>query len=124
MPLCSIDKGMLDQVIYNLLNNAVLHTEPGTMISISASCHADLLELIIEDEGNGFAGVDRKDVFQKFSRDNNSKSKGSGLGLSIVKGFTEALGGSVELMKGSGGGAVFTILIPVKTSYLKMVGHE
>src|SRR6185369_9128057 len=53
MPLCSIDKGMLDQVIYNLLNNAVLHTEPGTMISISASCHADLLELIIEDEGNG-----------------------------------------------------------------------
>jgi len=124
MPLCSIDKGMLDQVIYNLLNNAVLHTEPGTMISISASCHADLLELIIEDEGNGFAGVDRKDVFQKFSRDNNSKSKGSGLGLSIVKGFTEALGGSVELMKGSSGGAVFTILIPVKTSYLKMVGHE
>ena len=124
MPLCSIDKGMLDQVIYNLLNNAVLHTEPGTMISISASCHADLLELIIEDEGNGFADVDRKDVFQKFSRDNNSKSKGSGLGLSIVKGFTEALGGSVELMKGSSGGAVFTILIPVKTSYLKMVGHE
>jgi len=124
MPLCSIDKGMLDQVIYNLLNNAVLHTEPGTMISISASCHADLLELIIEDEGKGFTDVDSHDVFQKFSRDNNSKSSGSGLGLSIVKGFTEALGGNVEFMKGTGGGAIFTILIPVKTSYLKIVGHE
>jgi len=124
MPLCSIDKGMLDQVIYNLLNNAVLHTDPGTMIRISASCHADMLEMIIEDEGKGFKDLDQKDVFQKFSRNKNSKSSGSGLGLSIVKGFTEALGGSVELKKGISGGAVFTLLIPVKTSYLKMAGHE
>jgi len=124
MPLCSIDKGMLDQVIYNLLNNAVLHTDPGTMITISASCHADLLELIIEDEGKGFANVDPKDVFQKFSRNRNLKTSGSGLGLSIVKGFTEALGGSVEFKKGRSGGAVFTILIPVKTSSLKIIDHE
>ena len=124
MPLCSIDKGMLDQVIYNLLNNAVLHTEAGTMIRISASCHADMLEMIIEDEGKGFMDLDPKNVFQKFSRNTKSKSSGSGLGLSIVKGFTEALGGSVELKKGASGGALFTILIPVKTSYLKMAGHE
>jgi two-component system, OmpR family, sensor histidine kinase KdpD len=124
MPLCSIDKGMLDQVIYNLLNNAVLHTDPGTMITISASCHANLLEIIIEDEGKGFANVDPKDVFQKFSRNGNLKASGSGLGLSIVKGFTEALRGSVELKTGRSGGSLFTILIPVKTSSLKIIGHE
>jgi len=49
LPLCSIDKGMLDQVLYNLLNNAALHTDPSCSISISVSCHADLLDISIED---------------------------------------------------------------------------
>lgn len=124
MPLCSIDKGMLDQVIYNLVNNAAIHNEPGTRIDIAASCHADLLEIIIEDNGRGFTGVDIKEVFDKFSRTKSERTSGSGLGLSIVKGFTEALGGKVELQKGSSRGAQFTILIPVKTSYLKFAGDE
>jgi two-component system, OmpR family, sensor histidine kinase KdpD len=124
MPLCSVDKGMLEQIIYNLLNNAALHTEPGTNIRIAASCHVDLLEIIIEDEGKGFKNIDMKDVFHKFSRDKNAKTSGSGLGLSIVKGFTEALGGMVELQKGNNGGALFTISIPVKTSHLKIAGDE
>jgi two-component system sensor histidine kinase KdpD len=51
IPLCYLDKGMLEQVTYNLLNNAVIHTDTKTKIDISASCHADLLELIIEDGG-------------------------------------------------------------------------
>ncbi|HEX6334729.1 MAG TPA: DUF4118 domain-containing protein, partial [Flavisolibacter sp.] len=42
-PMCSIDSGMLEQVIYNLLNNAAIHTDPSTSIDISAFCHADLL---------------------------------------------------------------------------------
>jgi two-component system, OmpR family, sensor histidine kinase KdpD len=118
LPLCSLDKGMLDQVIYNLLNNAAVHTEPGTKISITVNCHVDLLEIKIEDQGQGFREVDIKDVFRKFSRNKVGSTSGSGLGLSIVKGFTEALGGSVELRKGFNGGALFTILIPVKTSYM------
>lgn len=121
MPLCSIDKGMLEQIVYNLLNNAAIHTEPGTRIRISAALHADLLQLIIEDEGKGFVGIDVEDVFHKFSRTKNLKTSGSGLGLSIVKGFTEALGGSVALEKRSAGGAMFTILIPVKTAHLNFV---
>jgi two-component system sensor histidine kinase KdpD len=115
MPLVSVDKGMLEQIIYNLLNNATIHTEPRTRINISASCHADLLEITIEDNGQGFGNVDVKDVFKKFSRNKKSKTSGSGLGLSIVKGFTEALDGTVELTKGNEGGSRFSILIPVKT---------
>ena len=91
MPLCSLDKGMLEQVIYNLLNNAAMHTEPNCRIEISANCYADLLTVIIEDNGNGFPGIDRREVFDKFSRNKTSNTLGSGLGLSIVKGFTEAL---------------------------------
>jgi len=120
VPLCYLDKGMLEQVAYNLLNNAVTHTDSTTKINISASCYVDLLEIIIEDNGRGFTEAEMKDVFHKFSRTKNQKTGGSGLGLSIVKGFTEALGGNVELKKGDTGGAKFTITIPVKTSTLKV----
>jgi two-component system, OmpR family, sensor histidine kinase KdpD len=123
LPLCWLDKGMLEQIVYNLLNNAVVHNDPNTKIAVSVACHIDLLEMIIEDDGRGFKDVEANDVFKKFSRDDQSRSKGRGLGLSIVKGFTEAMGGNVELMKSFEGGTRFTLTIPVKTSQLK-IEHE
>jgi two-component system sensor histidine kinase KdpD len=121
IPLCSLDKGMLEQVIYNLLNNAAIHTPSHCRIEIGVTCHADLLQVIIEDDGQGFTDLHQKDVFRKFSRSQTPATSGAGLGLSIVKGFTEALGGTVGLQKRTGGGALFTIVIPVKTGYLKEV---
>jgi two-component system, OmpR family, sensor histidine kinase KdpD len=121
LPLCSLDKGMLEQIIHNLLNNAAIHTPPGSRIDIAAACHADLLEIIIEDSGNGFTDIDPKDVFNKFSRNSRSKTAGSGLGLSIVKGFTEALSGSVELAKSPLGGARFILSIPVRTTQFQAI---
>jgi two-component system sensor histidine kinase KdpD len=120
LPLCSLDKGMLEQIVYNLLNNAAIHTEQNCRIDISVTCHADLLKIVIEDNGKGFTDVDIKNVFDKFSRSKNPNTSGSGLGLSIVKGFTEALGGEVELQKNNSAGSKFTISIPVKTTYLKI----
>ena len=116
IPLCSLDKGMLDQILYNLLNNAAIHTEPESSIDVSATTHADLLEFIIEDSGTGFRNVNAKDVFTKFSRGRQS-SQGSGLGLSIVKGFTEALEGTVVFNKTAMGGAQFIVSLPVKTNH-------
>lgn len=120
LPLCFLDKGMLEQVIYNLLNNAAIHTAMNTKIDISATCHADLLEIIIEDNGKGFGDVEIKDVLHKFSRSKDTATTGSGLGLSIVNGFTEALGGTVELQKAGASGAKFIINIPVKTTYIQV----
>src|SRR5688572_20415683 len=65
LPLCSLDKGMLDQVIYNLLNNAAIHTESNSRIDISVTCPVDLLNIVIEDTGKGFTDVEIKDVFNK-----------------------------------------------------------
>ena len=120
MPLCFLDKGMFDQVIYNLLNNASIHTESDSSIDISVACHADLLNVIIEDSGPGFKDVDIKHVFDKFSRSRDLKTSRSGLGLSIVKGFTEAMSGTVYLEKVNPSGARFIISIPVKTSLIKL----
>ncbi|KIC89226.1 hypothetical protein HY58_17540 [Flavihumibacter sp. ZG627] len=113
LPLCAIDKGMLDQIIYNLLNNAAIHTAPDSTIAISITQLVDLLQIDIEDNGAGFDNVDSREVFHKFSRTKNPSTSGSGLGLTIVKGFTEALGGTVEL-ESSKRGSKFTVTIPVK----------
>ncbi|HEX6913891.1 MAG TPA: ATP-binding protein [Chitinophagaceae bacterium] len=120
LPLCSIDKGMLEQVVYNLLNNAVIHTPEGSSVEVVVNCPVDLLSISISDDGPGFRDIDVKDIFHKFSRNRRAGTTGSGLGLSIVKGFTEALGGSVEARNRPEGGARFNITIPVKTISLNM----
>lgn len=121
LPLCKTDKGMLDQILYNLLNNAAIHTDPACAIDISATCHADILHIQIEDEGKGFQGNYGQEVFHKFSRDAKRSNAGSGLGLSIVKGFTEALGGSVVLEKHKGRGAKFLVSLPVSSNELNLI---
>ena len=115
MPLCAIDKGMLDQIIYNLLNNAAIHTAPECSIAITIIQHVDILQIEIEDNGAGFNNVNSKEVFHKFSRTKNPTTSGSGLGLTIVKGFTEALGGNIELESSRQAGSKFTVTLPVRT---------
>lgn len=121
MPFCSIDKGMLEQILYNLLSNACIHTADDCSIAISAVCHADILQIIIEDSGKTFIDAEAKDILNKFSRESKSKTAGSGLGLSIVKGFTEALAGNVELEKSSLGGAKFTVSFPVQSNRFEAI---
>lgn len=124
IPLCKIDKGMLEQVLYNLENNAILYTKPGSVIDIIAACYTDVLEIRIEDEGPGLPEEEIEKVFDKFYRLKNSATGGTGLGLSIVKGFTEAMGGSIDLKNKTTGGAVFTVRIPTETSYLQNLKNE
>ncbi len=124
IPFFKLDKGILEQIVYNILNNAVLYTATHCRIDIIAMCHTDLLQIIIEDNGEGFPANEIDNVFDKFYRLNNSKPGGTGLGLSIVKGFTEAMGGSVYLENISTGGARFTINIAAETSYLKNLKNE
>jgi len=118
LPLIKTDKVLLGQSIYNLLNNASLYTRPGSVINIIAVIHVDILQLIIEDNGEGFPSGEIGNVFDKFYRLRYSKAGGTGLGLSIVKGFIEALKGNVRLENIDTGGARFTIEIPCETSYL------
>lgn len=124
LPFFKIDKGMMEQVLYNILVNAVQYTPAGSAITVTAISHADVLNIIIEDKGPGFPRAEIGAVFDKFYRLRNTQTGGTGLGLSIVKGFTEAMGGSVELENIPGGGARFSIVITAETSYLKNLKNE
>ncbi len=124
IPFFKLDKAMMEQIIYNLVNNAIQYTSENNKIDIVAHCHADVLELIIEDDGKGFPDDEMENVFNKFYRLRNTRTGGTGLGLSIVKGFTEAMGGTVQLENLKTGGAKFTIHIAAQTSNLKHIKNE
>lgn len=119
-----LDKGMMEQIIYNLVNNAVQYTNEDCEIGIIAQGGADVLELVIEDNGKGFPEAEIDNVFDKFYRLQNTKTGGTGLGLSIVKGFTEAMGGTVRLQNLKKGGARFTISLAAQMSNIKSIKNE
>lgn len=114
LPLFKTDKGMLEQVLYNLLMNAVRYTGANSRITVSAAYRRHGLQLIVEDNGPGFPADEIAFVFQKFYRLKEATGSGTGMGLSIVKGFTEALGGTVQLQNRTEGGARFTIHLPAE----------
>ena len=124
LPLFKLDKGMLEQILYNVLNNACIYTPANSLIRIDANCKSDALELIVEDNGFGFPQDEIKAVFDKIYRLKNTKTGGTGLGLSIIKGYVEGMNGTVNLQNCDPHGARFTIKIPAETSYLNNLKNE
>jgi two-component system sensor histidine kinase KdpD len=112
LPLILMDFVLMQQALRNLLSNAVLHTPDGTQIELSASVDQKTLVLTVADKGPGIPVESLPRIFDKFYRVPNSRTGGTGLGLSLVKGFVEAQGGRVAVENRAGGGASFTIRLP------------
>jgi two-component system, OmpR family, sensor histidine kinase KdpD len=119
LPLFKLDVGLMEQVLYNLIYNAVIYTPTNSFITINADCINECCVILVEDTGMGFPPDEIEKVFEKFYRLKYSKTGGTGLGLSIAKGFVEAHHGTIRLENKYSGGAKFTINIPTETSYLK-----
>jgi two-component system, OmpR family, sensor histidine kinase KdpD len=113
MPLAKMDYVLMQQVLGNLLLNAAAYTPPGTPIQISAAAKADMLVLTVADRGRGLPAEALPFIFDKFYRGPSVPAGGTGLGLAIVKGFVEAQGGKVTAENRPGGGAAFTIRLPL-----------
>ncbi len=124
LPLFKLDRGLMYEAIKNILHNALQYTPDKTKISLEASLVEDHCTITISDHGKGIASEETPFVFNKFYRVPNTKTGGSGLGLSIVKGFVEAQKGKIELSNTPGGGATFTISINAETSYLSQLKNE
>jgi two-component system sensor histidine kinase KdpD len=113
LPLVQMDIILMEQVLTNLLLNAVAHTPAGRPIKITAGIHDDELILKVVDRGEGIPADARAHIFEKFYRVPGARTGGTGLGLSIVKGFVEAQKGRVEVGNVAGGGTAFTISLPI-----------
>lgn len=116
LPLFKIDSGLMEQILYNIIHNALQHTPKNSTIQIEVNHSETHCIIHISDNGDGFPENEIAYVFDKFYRLNNTATGGSGLGLSIVKGFTEAMNGKVLLENIPKSGAKFSIEIPSEFS--------
>jgi two-component system sensor histidine kinase KdpD len=124
LPFFFLDAGITEQIVYNLLHNAIHHTPVNTTISVELSHRSDSCVITISDNGQGFPENEIPLVFDKFYRLPENKTGGSGLGLSIVKGFVEAHKGKVTLINKTTGGAEFTVEIPARATYINVLNNE
>jgi two-component system OmpR family sensor kinase len=103
----------LHRLTLNLIENALVHTPPGTSVAVRVGEAAGQAVLEVEDSGPGIPPDARERIFDRFVRGQGETGGGSGLGLAIVRAVAERHGGSVQVGSGAAGGARFTVRLPV-----------
>ncbi|HEX4804541.1 MAG TPA: HAMP domain-containing sensor histidine kinase, partial [Conexibacter sp.] len=111
------DPAQLRQVLANLMRNALVHTPAGTPIEVTVARAGETARMRVRDHGPGLpAGGDPRAPFERFWRAEGGRARGrggAGLGLAIVAGVVERHGGRVEAADAPGGGALFTVELPL-----------
>jgi two-component system phosphate regulon sensor histidine kinase PhoR len=109
------DRTRLEQILYNLIDNAVKFNRQGGSVTVAAERKDHFVTIHIEDTGLGIAPSDLPRVFERLYRADKSRSRkidGTGLGLSIVKHLVQAHGGEVSATSEVGRGSRFTFTLP------------
>lgn len=110
LPQVRVDPDLLCQVLLGLLTNAVQSVPAGGEVSIAARAASDAVEVAVADTGPGVPAELRGRVFEAFF---TTRPRGTGLGLAVARRIVEAHGGRIEVGERGGGGALFTVRLPV-----------
>lgn len=117
LPKIKIDKNRVEQVINNLIDNALKYSLPDDLINVSCGRDGEYIFISVEDQGPGIPKEELDKIFNAFHKVEtsfHSKRNGSGLGLAIVKKITDAHQGQVEVESVFEKGSKFTIKLPIK----------
>jgi two-component system sensor histidine kinase KdpD len=114
LPMVWIDAVLIDQLLVNLLENALRYTPSGSPIEIRASASEDFVTVEVRDRGPGIPAVERERVFEKFYRGQAAKQNdgGTGLGLTICRAVVQAHGGQILIAAREGGGTTVCFSLP------------
>ena len=116
LPAIRVDEARLEEVVYNLLDNATKHSNSGGVIEIRVRREGEFALISVTDRGAGISTADLPRIFQRFYRADKARSRelgGTGLGLAIVKHITELHGGSVTAESQLGRGTTVRVLLPI-----------
>ncbi len=122
LPLVQADNILIEQVIINLLDNALKYSEPESIIVIATRKRGKYLETAVANRGQGIPEPDLSKVFDKFYRlDSPLQVSGTGLGLAICKGIVEAHGGNIWAENNKLGGVTITFTLPLNNKESEIV---
>lgn len=117
IPMVYVDAVMIEQVLINLLENAVRYTPADTDLEINADVSETTAKIIVIDHGSGIQAGQEERLFQKFYQVRQEAAQsGVGLGLAICRAIVEVHGGRIYANNHKGGGAVFTFVLPLEQS--------
>ena len=116
LPLVSVEPALVQRVFTSLVGNVVKHTPAGTHVTVAARVVGDALEASVEDDGPGLPEGRDEEVFESFSRGDDSQTprRGAGLGLAISRAIVEAHGGTIRSERRPERGARFVLTLPLK----------
>lgn len=111
------DRKLIRQIMVNLLSNAIKYSDEGTEVKLDTVCTAGELKITVSDQGIGISKEDQKHLFERFFRGSNAGNiQGTGLGLNIVAGYVQLLGGEILCKSELDRGTIFTAIIPLNAS--------
>jgi two-component system sensor histidine kinase KdpD len=117
LPMIPMDGALVQQVIFNLLDNAIQHTPSGTTIELSASADSNAVTVEVADLGAGIKPGEERKIFDKFYRvTSEGKRAGMGLGLALCEAIVKIHGGRIWAESRPEGGAVFRFTLPIGAS--------
>jgi two-component system sensor histidine kinase KdpD len=116
LPAVTADPGLLERVLVNIVGNALRHSPPEKPPAVTASAHADHVELRVIDTGAGIPADQWEHVFLPFQRlGDRDNTTGVGLGLALSRGLAEAMGGGITPETTPGGGLTMVLRLPAAT---------
>ena len=113
LPPVKLDAVLTEQILVNLFSNVAVHTPSGTSVKLRVFTTPEQLVLEMADNGPGLPAGNPSRLFERFQRGPEAPAGGTGIGLSLVKGFAEAQGGTVSAENQPDGGALFTVTLPL-----------
>jgi signal transduction histidine kinase len=109
-PIIAVDPDRMEQVLANLIRNAIHHTPPGGIISIQVREEEQTIKLHIRDTGEGISEEDLPHIWERFYRGEEARvsgHRGAGLGLSLVRELVSDMGGEISVLSQPGMGTEF-----------------
>ena len=124
LPLFRLDIALIEQVVYNLLTNAIHYTPDNSIIEVNVIHEVENCKIEVTDNGPVLPKIEINRLFDKFYRGSDNKTGGLGIGLSIVKGFVEAHNGTVDVKNNPQGGLSFIVKFPAQQSFVNNLKNE
>lgn len=119
-PTVLLDRYLFERILFNLLSNAIKFTDAGGKVTVRLAIEHKLFRLLVEDTGIGIAKQDLPVLFQQFRQIEGASTRrfeGTGLGLAMVREFSEQMGGSVSVESEPGKGSIFAVQIPAELTH-------